>query len=363
MRYLSSAPSSFPPAALGTDPLPSLCPCARCRWRTAPARQAGTTWRRRHASPSQLARCCRTRQGACDPCARNRRSRRATAAAAIGRAAANRPPITRYLQSCDLVTHIQSRTKPPPPISLPAAAKPPPPISLPVAAKPPLRPPRKPHAVRSRWVSFLPLAISPPCRGLWFDLDASWCGLWLGLGVGRDGEPVPVRLRERSVGGGAASGGGAHGAAGAGARDQFRARRDQPSRLARAHCCPLRLVVVSITFYYAARLNRSDRYDTIPSPPTHNLASVSLKVRCFLVAVTCSFLWCVLSVLIDTYDMHTCAGAFSDVFCELKWMLGYAWRAVPSVCMSLCERVWIRHLFCQVTVQIWAFCRGFVEYN
>jgi hypothetical protein len=39
---------------------------------------------------------------------------------------------------------------------------------------------------------------------------------------------VPVRLRERGVGGGAARGGGAHGAAGAGAGDQLCARRHEP---------------------------------------------------------------------------------------------------------------------------------------
>ena len=59
---------------------------------------------------------------------------------------------------------------------------------------------------------------------------------------GREGESVPVRVRERGVAGGAAGGGGAHRAAGAGARDQLRPRRDEPPRLALARRRPLRLV-------------------------------------------------------------------------------------------------------------------------
>jgi len=61
-------------------------------------------------------------------------------------------------------------------------------------------------------------------------------------GMSREGEPLPVRVRERGLGGGAAGGGGANGAAGARAGDQLRARRHESPRLARARRRPLRLM-------------------------------------------------------------------------------------------------------------------------
>jgi hypothetical protein len=49
--------------------------------------------------------------------------------------------------------------------------------------------------------------------------------------------------------------------------------------------------LISVAFYYAARLNRSDRYDTIPSlsPKKNSLMFLSSCDAC-LVGVTCSFL-------------------------------------------------------------------------
>jgi len=107
---------------------------------------------------------------------------------------------------------------------------------------------------------------------------------------------VPVRVRERGVGGGAAGGGGAHGAAGAGARDQFRARRDEPPRLACARRRPLRLVAClrRILLRRAAQPQRTVRFTISPPIPT-----LFFQVRCFC---CCGYLFLVslLSLLIDT---------------------------------------------------------------
>jgi hypothetical protein len=65
--------------------------------------------------------------------------------------------------------------------------------------------------------------------------------------------------------------------------------------------------LVSVAFYYAARLNRNDRYDTIPQ---FRLLCFSRSDACLVAVTCCLILVVVLSVLIDTYDMHTCAGAF-----------------------------------------------------
>ena len=113
---------------------------------------------------------------------------------------------------------------------------------------------------------------------------------------------MPVRVRERSVGGGAAGGGGAHGAAGAGARDQLRARRDEPSRLARARRRPLRLVahLRRILLRRAAQPQRSVRHH----PP--NFASVSQGPMHALLPslVACSLLLCCLCSLTHMTCIH-----------------------------------------------------------
>ena len=115
-------------------------------------------------------------------------------------------------------------------------------------------------------------------------------------GMSREGEPLPVRVRERGLGGGAAGGGGAHGAAGAGARDQLRARRNEPPRLARARRRPLRLVarLRRVLLRRAAQPQRTVRFTISPAIPT-----LFLQVRCFC---CCGyfFLVSVLSLLIGT---------------------------------------------------------------